>query len=139
MKVLLDSSALAKRFIPEKGSKKVIDACREADELCISIICYPEIISALNRLKNEKKINKHEYVNAKQKIATDLRDVSVCNITEDTVAQVVHLLEENSLRTMDAIHIAAALEWKTDLFISADQQQLKAAKKAGLKVQDVMK
>ena len=138
MKFLLDSSALAKRFIPEKGSDKVIAVCQEADELGISIICYPEMISALNRLKKEKKINKAEYLNAKQNIANDLRDVSICNITEGTVAQVIFLLEENTLRAMDAFHIAAALEWKADVFVSADKQQIKAAKKAGLKVREVL-
>lgn len=137
MKILLDSSALAKRYIQEKGSDKVIAVCQEADELGISIICYPEIISALNRLKTEKKINKSQYLSAKLNVANDLRDTSICNITEGVVAQVVFLLEENTLRAMDAFHIAAALEWKSDIFVSADKQQLKAAKKAGLKVMEI--
>ena len=95
-------------------------------------------MSALNRLKTEKKINKTQYVNAKKIILDDLKDVSVCNITENTVAQVVYLLEENTLRAMDAIHIAAAIEWKSDLFVSADKNQIKAAKQAGLKVQEII-
>ena len=37
----------------------------------------------------------------------------------------------------DAIHIACALEWNADLFVSSDEKQLLAAKKAGLKITQV--
>jgi len=36
---------------------------------------------------------------------------------------------------LDALHIACALEWGAELFVSSDQQQLRAAKRAGLKIQ----
>ncbi len=137
MKVFLDSSALAKRYIEEKGSDKVFTLLEASDELGVSIICLPEIISALNRIKKEKKITTAQYLTAKQAIVEDVRDASICNIAEGTVAKAVYLLEENVLRTMDAFHIASALEWKCDVFASADKQQIKAAKKAGLKVEDV--
>jgi hypothetical protein len=38
----------------------------------------------------------------------------------------------NVLRAMDALHIACALEWKADLFITSDKKQLDAAMQAGL-------
>ena len=44
------------------------------------------------------------------------------------------LLEKNSLRTLDAIHLASALILKPDLFVSADKRQITAAKKSSLKV-----
>jgi predicted nucleic acid-binding protein len=48
MKIFLDSSALAKRYIPEKGSDKVITVCKKADELDISISQYSAICFALD-------------------------------------------------------------------------------------------
>ena len=137
MKVLLDSSALAKRYIPEKGSDKVMEACRKADVLGVSVTCYPEVISALCRLKREKRINSAQYLSAKQVIAKDLGDFVICNITENTIARVVSLLEESALRAMDAFHIAAALDWKCDLFVSSDRGQVKAAGKAGIKACEI--
>ena len=137
MKVFFDSSALVKRYVLEKGTETVLSICEEASELGLSVVCYPEIISALCRLRRESQIEGPQYVAAKQGIALDLRDVAVCNITEMTVLQSILLLEENTLRAMDAFHIAAALEWRADLFVSGDLHQIKAAKKAGLKVRSV--
>jgi predicted nucleic acid-binding protein len=34
---------------------------------------------------------------------------------------------------MDALHIACAIEWGADVFLSADARQLAAARRAGLK------
>jgi predicted nucleic acid-binding protein len=38
---------------------------------------------------------------------------------------------------LDALHIACALEWKAELFVSSDNRQIKAAKQAGLNIQEV--
>ncbi len=131
MKLFFDSSALVKRYVPEKGSETVLALCEDASELGLSVICFPEIISALCRLRRERRIEGFQYVAAKQGIIQDLRDATLCNITETTVLQSILILEENTLRAMDAFHIAAAVEWKADLFVSSDTHQVKAAKKAG--------
>jgi hypothetical protein len=49
------------------------------------------------------------------------------------IRQTIHILETNTLRTLDALHIGCALEWKSDVFASSDIRQISAAKKAGLK------
>jgi len=56
----------------------------------------------------------------------------VLHITSAVIAHSVKLLERNKLRTLDALHIACALEWKADLFVTADRRQLTAAANAGL-------
>jgi hypothetical protein len=33
---------------------------------------------------------------------------------------------------MDALHVACAIEWKADLFVTSDKRQLVAAQNAGL-------
>jgi uncharacterized protein len=137
VKVFFDSSALVKRYVPEKGTDAVLSLCEGARELGLSVFCYPEIVSALCRLRRERRIGGLDYIAAKQGIALDLQDATLCNITETTVLHTVLLLEENTLRAMDAFHIAAALEWKADLFVSSDTHQIKAAKKAGLTVRSV--
>jgi predicted nucleic acid-binding protein len=45
------------------------------------------------------------------------------------------LLEKNILRSLDAIHIACALEWQSELFVSSDERQVTAAIKSGLNVE----
>jgi len=41
-------------------------------------------------------------------------------------------LENSSLRAMDALHVACALEWNADLFLTSDKRQFIAAKNVGL-------
>ena len=61
MKTFFDSSAYAKRFIEEKGSSIVEDICLQTSSLGLSIICIPEIISALNRQVRERNISQRDY------------------------------------------------------------------------------
>lgn len=133
MNVFLDSSALTKRYVAEAGSDEVDAILAGAEALGLCVICYPEIISALARYKRDRRITAAQYAAAKKAVAADVVDASVCNITPDVVGQAVAVIESGPARAMDALHIAAAQAWGADLFVSADQQQLKAAKRAGLK------
>lgn len=62
----------------------------------------------------------------------DIHDAIVLQITSAVVSHSVSLLENNTLRAMDALHIACAMEWQADLFATADTRQLNAAQNAGL-------
>lgn len=135
MKIFFDSSALAKRYIDEKGSDEVEKICVQTKELSVSIICIPEIFSALNRLRREKQLSKGQYEKVKESLIYDLRDADFYNLTPQVVNHSIQLLEKYALRAMDALHIACALVAQPDLFISSDQRQLFAAKKAGLEIQ----
>lgn len=137
MKVFLDTSAFAKRYVAERGSDKVMALCLRADSLVVSIICLPELISTLSRLVREKKLAKAEYRKLKGDAIADLADVDICQITPDVLGSVVSLLESHPLRALDALHVACALTVKPDVFVSADRRQLSAARKAGLKIADV--
>lgn len=137
MKVFLDTSAFAKRYIAEQGSEKVLAVCQQAESLIVSVICLPELISALSRLVREKKLTKAAYRQLKNEAMADMKDVDICQITPEVLASVVSLLEEHPLRAMDALHVACALIYQPDVFVSADHRQLSAARKAGIKVVDV--
>ena len=101
------------------------------------MICVREIVSALCRLRREHKLSTEEYRNAKASVLTDLDDATVIGITEEVIAHGVALLEQFSLRSADALDIACASEWATDLFVSADDRQCKAAKRCGLTVEGI--
>jgi uncharacterized protein len=137
VKVFLDTSALAKRYVAEQGSDKVLAACQQADSLIVSVICLPELISTLSRLVREKKLANAAYRKLKGDAMADLADVDICQITPVVLASVVSLLELHPLRAMDALHVACALACEPDVFVSADHRQLSAARKAGLKIFDV--
>lgn len=132
MRTFFDSSAYAKRFVEEKGSDIVEEICRNTTSLALSIICVPEIISALNRRLREKNIEQGDYRLAKTRLLEDIEDITIVNITPGVIVKSVELLENNILKAMDALHLACALEWNPDLFVSSDSRQTEAAQKAGL-------
>ena len=134
MKVFFDSSAFAKRYIVEPGSDKVERICSQSSMLGVSLICLPEIISALSRLSRQSVITEDQYETAKLALLRDLEDAMICNVTPSVIKESIHILETSKVRTLDALHIACALEFEAEVFVSSDIQQISAAKNAGLKV-----
>ena len=132
MKTYLDSSAFAKRFVEETGSDKVENVCTQASELGLSVICVPEIVSALNRRRRERGITKHQYAEAKRCLIDDIRDAHIINLTVPVISSSITILETSPIRAMDALHIACALEWGAQIFVSSDKKQLAVAKRAGM-------
>jgi predicted nucleic acid-binding protein len=134
VKIVFDSSSFAKRFIAEAGSAEVDAVCQQASELGLSVLCVPEIISALTRRVREGSLPQSGYQQAKTQLLAEIRDIEVINLSPEVVATAVTLLENNKLRAMDALHIACALHWNADLFVSSDHRQIQAAQNSGLAV-----
>jgi len=132
VKTFLDSSAFAKRFVDERGSDVLEALCDSTTTLGLSILCVPEVLSALNRRLREGALVRRQYAMAKRRLFEDVRDAEIVNLTGRVVMSSVDVLEESPVRAMDALHIACALEWGAELFVSADLRQLRAAETAGL-------
>jgi len=137
VKTFFDSSAFAKRYVEEIGSQLVDDICLNAKTVSLSVICAPEIISALNRRVREKSLSLQDYFTIKQHLSDDIRDAVIVNLLPEVIVTSTKLLEASPLRAMDALHVACALVWNAELFVSSDKQQITAAKKAGLKIRFV--
>ena len=137
MKTFFDSSAFAKRYVEEEGSGTVEQLCGEATALALSVICVPEIISALNRRVREGSLLQNQYQEAKACLSAEVADATIVNLVPAVVADAIRVLETNAVRAMDALHIACALQWNAELFVTSDEQQLSAAKKAKLRTRKV--
>lgn len=98
MKTLFDSSAFAKRYVDEKGSQEVDDVCQATSVLALSVVCVPEIISALNRWVREKRLSAQEYLAAKSRLSEDVADALIVNLTPAVIARATFLLETTALR-----------------------------------------
>ena len=132
MKLVTDSSALAKRYVLESGSDKIDQFLQNVSQLGVCTILVPEIISALNRRRREKLLSSKDYRAIKRQLTEDVHDAVVLQVTPSVISHSVKLLETNVLRAMDALHIACALEWQAELFVTADKRQYDAAQNAGL-------
>ncbi len=137
MNIFLDSSALAQRYVEEAGSHRVEEILSSASSLGVSVLCLPEIVSALCRRRRERKLSEQQYVKARQALFADIEDSSIVNITDQVVARAVEILERWPLRSSDSLHVAAAAEWSADLFVSADGRQCEAARGYGLQVEQL--
>jgi len=137
VKTFFDSSAFAKRYVEEAGSHMVDSLCQEATEVALCVLCLPEIISALNRRVREGLLTDREYTESKHYLSQDIRDAEMVNLVPQVVSTCTEILEASPVRAADALQIACALEWVTELFVSADKRQISAAKKAGLRTKFV--
>lgn len=133
MKLAIDSSSLAKRYVQEAGSEKLDRLLESASELAFCVILVPEIVSGLNRRLREQVLTIADYRAVKKQLLEDVRDVTVLQITPSVVSRSVKLLEGHVLRALDALHVACALEWQADLFVTSDKRQFMASKNTGLR------
>ena len=134
MNVFLDSSALAKRYVQEPGSDHLEEILTSASSLGISVICLAEVVSALCRMRRERKLSPPQYMQAKRALLADIEDSSLIYVTDQVVARAIELFERWPLRSSDSLHVASAAEWAADLFVSADARQCAAARAYGLHV-----
>ncbi len=132
MKLAVDSSSFAKRYVQEVGSNNLDRLLESASELALCVILVPEIISGLNRRLRERALSPADYRAAKRQLLNDVHDATILQVTPAVISRSVKLLESNVLRAMDALHVACALEWQADLFVTSDRRQLIAAMNTGL-------
>ena len=97
MKLAIDSSSLAKRYVQEYGSEKTDRLLQHASELALCIILVPEIVSALNRRLRERLITIRNYRKAKHQLLDDVRDATILQVTPAVISHAVNLLEKNVL------------------------------------------
>jgi len=137
VKTFFDSSAFAKRFLEEPGSDAIEALCLGATDLGLCVICVPEILSALVRRLREKRITAANFALLERHLLDDIRDATIVNLTPEVVAESIRAIKATPIRAADALHVAAAKVWDADIFVSADQRQLTAARKVGLRVKGV--
>jgi uncharacterized protein len=137
VKLVVDSSSFAKRYVQEIGSEELERFLRDASELAFSVILVPEIISGLNRRLREHILTVADYRAVKKRLMDDVSDATVLQITPSVVSRSVKLLESDALRALDSLHVACALEWRADLFVTSDRRQFMAAKNSGLHAEHI--
>ena len=132
MKLAIDSSSFAKRYVQEDGSDQLDRLLENASELAFCVILVPEIVSGLNRRLREQVLTVADYRAVKKQLLDDVRDATVLQLTPSVISRSVKLLESNALRALDALHVACAFEWQADLFVTSDRRQFTAAENTGL-------
>jgi predicted nucleic acid-binding protein len=137
--VYADSSALAKRYISEPGSREVEALLREAEVVGTSLIARAEVSAAVARLVRSGSLERHEGEAVLNAFRNHWVELTAIQLTEALVAEADNLAWEQGLRGYDAVHLASAMSWQRGLdrdvsLATFDTELWRAGNRVGLAV-----
>lgn len=112
--VYFDASALAKRYVREKGSLKV-RRLLASRRLATSRYSAVEIASALARRVREGAISAEDCERAFAALREDLTAMLLVEVTPEVVTRAQSLLQRHALRAGDAVQLASCLQLRDEL------------------------
>ena len=133
--VYLDTSAFVKLFVDEPESDALNAELSVVGEVVLSDLAMTELASALARRSRETLLTSAE---AKRLYGHAERVVSSCRLVESTppvqrrAARLLLTSRQVPLRTLDAIHLALAIEADVATLVTFDPRLREAAATQGL-------
>lgn len=133
MTLYVDSSAMLKRYIDEHDSDLAAGVMATDPVLVTSRLTEVEVRRNLARLLDGAALN-----DARRTFATDLDAFALVAIDTTTCGEAARIAEETLCRSLDSIHLAAALRAGAGTtFLTFDIRQAQAARSVGLAVRGV--
>lgn len=115
----LDSSALVKRYVLERGTEAVAARFETGERVFTSALSFAEVHAALGRKHRLKHWRRREFAAAGEKFVYDSTfSLVVLELNTNTMAALPDLVERYSLRGSDAAHLSAAV-WLRDMCLFA--------------------
>ncbi len=137
----VDTSALIKRYLRETGSD-AFDAFCERPEL-ERVICplgVTEFTSTVQRRIRLGNLNVRQAARVRQGLLADVASGGwrIIDFESDVFSKANQILVDlgAALSTLDALHLACALQYGANQFATADRQLATAARKAKLQVHE---
>ena len=137
--VYLDTSALAKWYINEKGSEKVEEYIQKHGPMDISDLTVVEMRSLLSRHRQNKNIDSKQEMQIFAAFQEDIRyKFLICHpfpagLAVGTV-NILSFLSDIPLRTLDALHLTIAKEIGANYLATSDNIMAEGAKALGMSV-----
>jgi predicted nucleic acid-binding protein len=140
--IYLDSSALAKLYVPEPESDALDALLRGRRDLLISELAITEVLSAVARKRREGMLTAVQAFEIRDAVLADADSGSFhrLDLNPSVHRQAERLLfnvESVALRTLDALHVALALQGSATHVVTFDARMRAVALHAGLKAVDV--
>jgi predicted nucleic acid-binding protein len=135
--IYLDTSALIKRFVNEKGSPLVQSLVQQREPVATAKVAYAEIFAGFARKFREGHLPKAPYALACRQFERDWQAYLRVELEDDILFLARDLIQRHPLRGFDAVHLASALSLKNALgeeitFAAADRRLLRAAEAENL-------
>jgi predicted nucleic acid-binding protein len=138
MPFFIDTSALFKRYQPEKGTTLVSQILQKSDEpVFISSITIIEIVSNLKRLCDVDKITTEEEFSKQRTFFykdIDTLNITILDVSAEDIIKAEDLILKRYMKPVDSIQLAIALNLQSDnvIFVSSDRRLCKIATAEGL-------
>jgi predicted nucleic acid-binding protein len=137
--IYFDTSALAKWYLNETRSEEVEKYIQEHGPVGISDLTVVEMRSLLSRRRREKSINLSLELQIFAAFQEDIRKkFLICHPLPSGFAwgavNLISILTDVPLRTLDALHLLVAKESGADFLATADRIMATGAKLLGLSV-----
>lgn len=107
-----DTSALVKLYVQESGSSSVKAYFAGASGVVTSAVTLVEVHSALERKLRERSLTPRERNAARQDFEKDWLRFAAVELRSDLLEEAAALVQRYPLRTLDAIHLASALDMR---------------------------
>ena len=135
MKILLDTSTLAKRYVQELGSEELEDLFFSVvKEVFVSTLALAEFAAAIGRKLRNKDMLEKSASKAMREFEKDWGGLfKKIPLTEDLAMSAASLAIQYPLKGADAVHLASAIEVGADLFVVSDNMLVSVAEKIGIK------
>lgn len=135
----LDTSALIKRFVAEKGSPLVQTLVRRKGPIATAKIAYAEVYAGLTRKLREGHLSDAQYALACRQFDADWQAYIRVELHDDILFLARDLIRRHPLKGFDAVHLASAISLKNALgeditFAAADEPLLRAAEAEDLNI-----
>lgn len=135
----LDTSALAKRYLQEKGSQAVDDLCHN-NQLTTSRLSYAEIYAAFYRTYRDNLIDLTYLTHVVSSFEKDWQSLLITDFTPAIATHIPPMAKRFALAGADSIHLATAThlldKGLSISFVTSDKRLFNAAKDYGLEVID---
>lgn len=130
--IYLDTSALIKRFVNEKGSPLVQSLLQQPGGVATAKIAYAEIFAGLARKLREGNIPRTLHALACRQFERDWLAYLRVELLDNVLFLARDLVQRHPLRGFGAVHLASALSLKNALgeevtFVAADGRLLRSA------------
>jgi uncharacterized protein len=132
MRVMLDASALLKRYASEAGHERVLDLFARADGLLVAAHCQSEVAAALLRRRRDGCLSEAEFERVWAAARRDVADMVRVPLDDHVERFAFAAMEHEPLRVTDALHIGSAMAANVDLFVTADRRLAQVARAMGL-------
>lgn len=131
-RVMLDASAMLKRYASEAGHTRVLDVFAQADRLFVAAHCQSEVAAALLLCRRDGSLPASEFERVWAAARRDIVDMERVLLDDHVERYAFAAMEREPMRVTDALYIGSALAANVDLFVTTNQCLAQVARAMGL-------